>query len=97
MNRRQFLSSTAAVTAALSAPSPLRAAESPRRIPIGFLGATYSHGPDKIKLAMTSPDWEFVDDFKELAAAVRWEKALTASLDEEWLVAGTVLQLSDML
>lgn len=60
MNRRQFLSSTAAVTAALSVPSPLRAADSPRRIPIGFLGATYSHGPDKINLAMTSPDWEFV-------------------------------------
>lgn len=60
MNRRQFLSSTAAVTAALSTPLPLRAAESPRRIPIGFLGATYSHGPDKIRLAMTSPDWEFI-------------------------------------
>lgn len=60
MNRRTFLSSSAAVTAALSMPSSLRAAEPPRRIPIGFLGATYSHGPDKIRLAMTSPDWELV-------------------------------------
>jgi hypothetical protein len=38
-----------------------------------------------------------VDDFKELAAAVRGEKALTASLDEEWLAAETVLRVSDML
>lgn len=60
MNRREFLSTTAAVSAALSAPATLRAAESQRGIPIGFLGATYSHGPDKIKLAMRSPEWEFV-------------------------------------
>ena len=31
-------------------------------IPLGFLGVTYSHGPDKIKLAMNSPDWESVGD-----------------------------------
>lgn len=60
MNRRQFLTTTASATALVAAPSPLHAAESSRRIPIGFLGATYSHGPDKIKLAQTSPDWEFV-------------------------------------
>jgi predicted dehydrogenase len=60
MNRRQFLSTAATATAVLSTPSAIRAAEASRRIPIGFLGATYSHGPDKIKLAMTSPDWEFV-------------------------------------
>jgi predicted dehydrogenase len=60
MNRRQFLSTTAAATALLSTPLPLRAADSPRRIPIGFFRATYSHGPEKIKLAMKSPDWEFV-------------------------------------
>ena len=132
-------------------PSALRAAELPRRIPIGFLGATYSHGPDKIKLAMSSPDWDFVgvcdesptvrqtclklgaklisqdERFqraqvvavesevrdhaahallalkagkhvhpKELAAAVREEGPLTATLEEELLVAETVLQVSDM-
>lgn len=60
MNRRQFLSATATATAVLSTPLALRAAEASRRIPIGFLGATYSHGPEKIKLAMSSPDWEFV-------------------------------------
>ena len=43
-------------------PLAMRVAEATAkpRIPIGFLGATYSHGPDKIKLAMTSPEWEFV-------------------------------------
>lgn len=70
-SRRQFLATAGSsvtvlplaatgAAAALSLPSPLRAAEVPRGIPIGFLGATYSHGPDKIRLAMTSPDWEFV-------------------------------------
>ena len=60
MNRRQFLSTAATATAVLSTPLGIHAAEASRRIPIGFLGATHSHGPDKIKLAMTSPDWEFV-------------------------------------
>jgi len=60
MNRREFLSTTAAATAVLATPLALRAAESPRRIPIGFLGATYSHGPEKIKLAIKSSDWEFI-------------------------------------
>jgi len=60
MNRREFLGTTTIATAVLSAPLTIRAADRPSRIPIGFLGATYSHGPDKIKLAMTSPDWEFV-------------------------------------
>ena len=39
---------------------PLRAAAAPARLPIGFLGATYSHGPAKIELAMKSPDWDCV-------------------------------------
>jgi predicted dehydrogenase len=60
MNRRQFLMASAVLTVA---PGWLRGAETAAdkpRIPIGFLGATYSHGPDKIKLAMNSPDWECV-------------------------------------
>lgn len=41
MNRRQFLpQSGAAVAAAISLPAILHAAEAPRRIPIGFFGAT---------------------------------------------------------
>jgi len=60
MNRRQFLSTPVAATAVLSTPLSLRAAAPLRRIPIGFLGATYSHGPAMIKLATESPDWEFV-------------------------------------
>jgi predicted dehydrogenase len=57
MNRRAFLAS-AVVSAAGAA--TLRAATSPRRIPLGFLGATHSHAAAKIELAMKSPDWEFV-------------------------------------
>jgi len=68
MNRRQFLSTAATATAVLSTPLAIRSAEASRRIPIGFLGATYSHGPDKIKLAMSSPDWEFVGVCDESAA-----------------------------
>ena len=62
MNRREFLSTTTAATAAaaLTAARPLRAAAPSRRIPLGFLGATYSHGPAKIELALKSPDWDFV-------------------------------------
>jgi hypothetical protein len=60
MHRREFLFTAATATAVLSTPPAIRSAEASRRIPIGFLGATYSRGPDKIKLTMTSPDWEFV-------------------------------------
>jgi predicted dehydrogenase len=53
----------------------------------------YNRGAQKVSL----PAYQrYVDDFKELAAAVRGEKALTATLDEELLVAETVLQVSDM-
>ena len=38
----------------------------------------------------------YVDDFRELAAAVRGERPLTASLDEELLVAETILRASEM-
>lgn len=60
MNRRQFLSIAATATATLASSNVLPGAAASRRIPIGFLGVTYSHGPDKLKLAMSSPDWEFV-------------------------------------
>ncbi|MBL9202494.1 MAG: Gfo/Idh/MocA family oxidoreductase [Opitutaceae bacterium] len=60
MHRRQFLATSAAASAALVAPRALRAAAAPARIPIGFLGVTYSHGPAKLDLALKSPDWEFI-------------------------------------
>jgi len=63
MNRRRFIYSSISCAALAATPIKLTAAEKGARkprIPIGFLGATYSHGPDKIKLAMPSPDWEFV-------------------------------------
>lgn len=55
--RRTFLQlgATGLAAAALGGADPAK-----RRVRIGFLGATYSHGPPKIKIAMTSPDWEFV-------------------------------------
>ncbi len=68
MNRRHFLSIAATAYAVLTASKSPRAAEASRRIPIGFFGATYSHGPDKIKLAMKSPDWEFVGVCESSAA-----------------------------
>ncbi len=58
MQRRAFLVTTAA--AALTAPRALRAAAAPARIPIGFLGVTYSHGPAKLELVLKSPDWDFI-------------------------------------
>jgi predicted dehydrogenase len=57
-NRRQFLLASAGVAAAAS--SGLTAETAKQRIPIGFLGATYSHGPPKIQIALTSPDWDLV-------------------------------------
>ncbi len=62
MNRRAFLSTSIAGATFAAAPFFLPAATpaTKPRIRIGFLGATYSHGPAKIKIAQTSADWEFV-------------------------------------
>src|SRR4051794_3463296 len=64
LNRRAFLrqASSGAAASLLIASTSARSqgAQTQPRIPIGFLGATYSHGPDKIKIAMTSPEWQFV-------------------------------------
>lgn len=78
MNRRQFLAAgaVAGVSALQIDSTALVAAEGKRRIPIGFLGATYSHGPEKIKLARTSPDWEFVGVCDDSAAGRLACKAL---------------------
>lgn len=71
MHRRTFLTTAAGATVILATRPSLDAAEASRRIPIGFLGATYSHGWDKIKLAQSSPDWEFVGVCDESAAGRR--------------------------
>ena len=54
----------------------------------------YKKGPQQVPL----PAYErYRADFAELAAAVRGERPLSVSLDEELLVAETVLRVSDML
>lgn len=60
-NRRRFLREAAALVGAGLA-SRLDAADSPSppRIPIGFLGTSYSHAADKLRLTLASPDWELV-------------------------------------
>lgn len=81
--RRRFVAASVASAAALTLPSQVRADDQPPRIPIGFLGATYSHGPDKIKLAMSSPDWEFVGVCDESDAGREICKKLGAKLVSE--------------
>src|SRR5262245_1964053 len=71
MNRREFLHTGLTGAALGVAPLKLGAGQGDAakpRIPIGFLGVSYSHGPDKVKLAMSSPDWEFVGVWDETAA-----------------------------
>jgi len=80
MNRKQFLTTLPGLVALAAV---LRGADnSPdrARIPIGFLGSTYSHGPDKIKLAMKSPDWEFVGVCETSAAGRQTCEKLGAKL-----------------
>ncbi len=62
MNRRRFVSASALAATAAALPRFVCAATAtaPVRIPIGFLGVTYSHGAAKLDLALKSPDWEFV-------------------------------------
>jgi predicted dehydrogenase len=69
------------------------------RLPIGFLGATYSHGPDKIKLAMASPDWELVGVCEASDAGRRTCEELGAKLisrDELFQRARVVAVESDV-
>jgi predicted dehydrogenase len=54
----------------------------------------YKKGPQKVSL----PTYQrYEGDFVELAAAVRGERPLSVSLDEELLVAETLLRVSEML
>ena len=60
MNRRHFIAAASASSAALTSGLRASSASARPRIPIGFLGVTYSHGPAKLELALKSPDWDFV-------------------------------------
>ncbi len=60
MRRREFVRANLAAGALTGAMRHGIGETTRERVPIGFFGATHSHAPDKIKLAMTSPDWEFV-------------------------------------
>lgn len=84
MNRRDFLS-TAAVAAAL----PAFAADA-RRVRIGFLGCSHSHGMPKVKLALNSPDWECVGVFEpEAKFRSAAEKLGAKALSAEAVVAAS--------
>jgi predicted dehydrogenase len=65
LNRRDFIAATAT---ALAMSGLARGAEPARRIPIGFLGVSYSHGPDKLRLTQKSPDWDLVGVCDDSAA-----------------------------
>src|SRR4051794_27450602 len=85
MNRRQFLE-VSVIGVATVAAAGLAAAEvrpGSARIPIGFLGASYSHAPGKIKLMPSSPDWEFVGVCDSSAAGRQTCEELGAKLVSE--------------
>ena len=88
MNRRIFLQSAALSTAAL----PALAAE-PRRVRIGFLGCSHSHGLPKVKLALESPDWECVGVFEPNPKA----RAAAAKLGAKILSQAQVLAASEVI
>ncbi|MEN9575148.1 MAG: hypothetical protein RL514_3003 [Verrucomicrobiota bacterium] len=89
MNRRAFLQATAFSTLALSAP----ATEAPRRIRLGFLGCSHSHGMPKVKLALESPDWECVGVFEPDAKA----RAAAEKLGAKVLSQAQVLATSEVV
>lgn len=83
MQRRDFLRNGMIGATIAAAPSVVEGAEAgePKRpIAIGFLGATYSHARDKIKLALNSPDWEFVGVYDESEPGRRVCETLGAKL-----------------
>lgn len=80
LNRRRFLRTAAATTAAAALPTTFLAENKPRRIPIGFLGLSHSHGPEKLRLLLKSPDFEVVGVCEQDAAARRLCAELGARL-----------------
>jgi len=70
LNRRTFLRTAANCAAVAALPGPLLAGDAAKpRLPIGFLGVTHSHGPEKLRLLLKSPDFEVVGVCEPDAAA----------------------------
>lgn len=69
LNRRHFLRAAAGVSAAVALPAKLLAAADTPRIPVGFLGLTHSHGPEKLRLMLRSTDFEVVGVCEQDTAA----------------------------
>lgn len=88
MNRRVFLRTATISTVALSA----TAAEG-RRVRIGFLGCSHSHGMPKVKLALESADWECVGVFEPEAKY----RAAAEKLGAKALSQAQVLAASEVL
>ncbi|MEI7729451.1 MAG: Gfo/Idh/MocA family oxidoreductase [Verrucomicrobiota bacterium] len=60
-SRRSFLGLTAATLATVSMVGIAKSATAEKtRLPIGFMGVTHSHGLEKLKVIMASPDYELV-------------------------------------
>ncbi len=87
MDRRFFLQ------AAALTPLAVIAAESPRRVKIGFLGCSHSHASPKLKLALNSPDWECVGVFEP---GVR-QRATVEQLGGKLLSQAEVISASEVL
>ena len=59
-HRREFLSATLALTGAALVPGLTRAAESTRKITVGFLGISHSHFKEKHRLLANTDGWNLV-------------------------------------
>ena len=72
IDRRQFLTSVASSAAVLGAgASNVFAAAQPRRIRIGFLGASHSHAEGKLRVVQASSEYELVGACEESPEARR--------------------------
>lgn len=88
MNRRTFLQVTALAASGLAAP-----AAGARRIRIGFLGCSHSHGLPKVKLTLESADWECTGVCEPAATA----RAAAEKLGARALTQAQVLAASEVI
>lgn len=88
MNRRQFLGTATAATAAWAAVRPTVAAQPRARLKVGFLGGAHSHAAEKWRLVQASPDYELIG-MAETSPSVRaaYEGRGARFLEPEALVA----------
>jgi predicted dehydrogenase len=83
MHRRTFLERATLLSAASASAQP-----PPRRVKIAFLGLAHSHGPDKLRLALNSPDWECLGVWeRDPAAASAARQAGARLLTREQVLA----------